>query len=113
MDRRTALATAGAIVVVTITGAAAIGANLGVLDRPQVDPVGRLQPNDPEFVTVVVEPAPLPPARPTTAAGPQRDDDWDDHDDWDDDHDDWDDDHDERKGRDDEDDEHEGRDDDD
>jgi hypothetical protein len=57
MDRRTALATAGAIVIVTVTGAAAIAANLGMLDRPVDDPVGQLQPNDPELTTIVVEPS--------------------------------------------------------
>jgi hypothetical protein len=71
MDRRTALATAAAIAVVAITGAAAIAANLGMLDRTATDPVGQLQPTDPELTTVVVEPssdaaATQPAAQPST-----------------------------------------------
>jgi hypothetical protein len=114
MDRRTALATAGAVAVVTLTGATAIAANVGVLaDQPE--PAGQLQPTDPELTTIIVEPAPEPePApQPATRLG------GDDHDDWDDgyeDHDDEDDDRYEHDDEDeDEDDEHkyEGRDDDD
>ena len=60
MDRRTAVAGAAAVVLIALTGAAAIGANLGVVQRAPADPAGQLQPNDAELTTVVVEPAAAP-----------------------------------------------------
>jgi hypothetical protein len=64
MNRRTVLATAGAITLVIVTGVAAAAANLGLLDSA-TDPgvVGTLTPASAtaEPQTVVVEPAPPPP----------------------------------------------------
>lgn len=84
MDRRTALATAGAIAIITITGGTAIAANLGVLDRSPDEPAGQLQPNDPGFSTVIVEPADDTLAvqpTPATSRETRTDDHADDHDD--------------------------------
>jgi hypothetical protein len=75
MDRRTILATAGAITLVVVTGAAAAAANVGLLGSADgTGAVGSLTPasamSEPQ--TVIVEPAPADATPPTTAAQQDR-----------------------------------------